>query len=53
MKEAKITGGEENMVLHDYVVPKATRADSFIVRPAIEAHNFKVKPTVITLVARD
>ena len=41
------------MVLRDYAMPKATRADSSIVRPPAEAYNFELKPTLITFVKRD
>ena len=44
---------EEQMVLHDYVMPKAAEVDSSIMRPTVEAHNFKFKLALVTFMERD
>ena len=43
---------EDDMVLHDYAMPRATGANFSIMRPVIEAHNFELKPSLITFVER-
>ena len=54
MKRAvEIATGEEHVVLHDYAMPKAIGSDCSIMRPAIEAHNFELKPVLVTFVERD
>ena len=45
-----MAGGEEHIVLRNYPMPRATRADSSIVRPAIEVHNFELRPVLVTFV---
>jgi len=52
-KEAKMTYGEEHMVLCDFAMPKATRADSSIVRTIVEAHKFELKPALVVFVKGD
>jgi len=52
-KEAKIAGEAENMVLHDYTMPKTTRADSSIVWHAVKAQNFELKLSLVMFVKRD
>jgi len=48
-----MTGGEEHMVLRDYALLKATRANSSIMRPTVEAHNSELKLALIMFVERD
>ena len=45
--------GQHQRVLQDYALPQASGIASSIVSLAIEAHNFKLNPALITFVERD
>ena len=44
---------EDHRVLHDYVLPQASRITSSIVSPAVKANNFEPSLALITFVERE
>jgi len=46
-------GEGDHRVLRDYAVPQALGITSSIVRPAVEANNFELCPTLIYFVVRE
>ncbi|KAL5540746.1 hypothetical protein UlMin_044069 [Ulmus minor] len=50
MEQPFVEGGENRRALRDYAAPNVTRATSGIRRPTIQANNFEIKPSFITMV---
>ncbi|MED6189791.1 hypothetical protein PIB30_099461, partial [Stylosanthes scabra] len=44
---------EERRTLGDFTIPSTASCGSNIVRPAVEANNFELKPSLIQLVQQD
>ena len=43
-------GGDQKRTLRDFVTPGVQRIASSIARPTIDANNFELKPTLISMV---
>jgi len=48
-----MAGGEERMVLHDYVMSQSSGITSSVVSSMVEAHKFELRPALVTFVDRD